>query len=193
MDNYFVWQFQKVPYACVLNDFTGFKAKNTLFHGTSLAKSFPSDAAFHMDPDFPKNLLLTDNLLNSDSAMVVSAKLADALRAQNVAKLEYLPVKIIDHKGKVASKDYSILNPLELVDCIDREKSKFRPSRILPEEIDKFDQLVLDETRIPEDRLLFRMKGFNDIALASKSLVDVLTKGNFTGLGWMPVSKYPRG
>jgi hypothetical protein len=193
MDNYFIWQFKSVQYACVLNDFTGFSAKNTLFHGISLTKSFPTDAAFHMDPDFPKNLLLTDNMLNSDSAMVVSAELADALRAQKVSKLEYLPVAIIDHKGKVASKNYSILNPLDLVDCIDREKSEFRPSRILPGEIDKFDKLVLDEARIPEDRPLFRMKGFNDIALASRALVDVLTKGNFTGLGWMPVSKYPRG
>ena len=180
-----------MPYACVLNDFTGVDKKFMLFEGASLAKSFSRDAAFHMDPDFPKNLLLTDNLVNVDSCMVVSARLADALRAHKIAKLEYLPVKIIDHKGKVASKDYFILNPLDLVDCINRKKSKFRSSLIFPENIEKFEKFVIDESRIPEDRPIFRLKGFSYMALASKSLVDALTKGQFTGLEWLPVSKYP--
>ena len=191
MDNYLIWNFQSAPHACVLKDFTGFKAKNTLFHGVSLAKTFPRDAAFHMDPDFPTDLVLTDNMLNSDSCMVVSAKLADALRTQSVAKMEYLPVSIIDHKRKVASKDYFILNPLELVDCIDRKKSKFSESDIIPGDIDSFEKLVLSESRVPEGRTLFRMKGFADIAVAAKSLADALAKGKFTGLGWLPTSKYP--
>src|SRR5215475_10874348 len=66
MDNYFIWQIQRVPHQCVLNAFTGVSKKYTLFQGIPLSKSFSPDAAFHMDPDFPKDLLLTDNMLNSD-------------------------------------------------------------------------------------------------------------------------------
>ncbi|OLB14577.1 MAG: hypothetical protein AUH10_03720 [Gammaproteobacteria bacterium 13_2_20CM_66_19] len=191
MSNYVIWIFQSVPHACVLQNLVGFDDSNTLFHGTPLAKTFPSKVAFHMNPDFPTDLLLTDNLLNSDSCMVVSSKLADALRARNVSKLEYLPVSIVDHKGKVASKDYYILNPLELIDCIDRKKSKFRESRITPGRIAKFEKLVIDETRIPPDRSLFRMQGYPSIALASKALADDLIRGNFSGLGWLALNKYP--
>jgi hypothetical protein len=191
MNNYVIWKFETVPYACVLQDFTGFEDSNKLFHGIALSKVFPRNAAFHMNPDFPKDLLLTDNLLNSNSCMVVSAKLTDALRARNVNKLEYLPVSIIDHKGKAASKDYFILNPLELVDCIDRQKSVFRESRVKPGRIAKFEKLVIDEASIPADRQLFRMKDYPNVGVASKTLADELTREKFTGLGWTAIDEYP--
>jgi hypothetical protein len=191
MDNYVIWNSEPVPHECVLKDFTGFDATNTLFHGIPLAKAFPPGAAFHMDPDFPNDLLLTDNLLNTDACMVVSSRLADALKMQGVEHLEYLPVRIIDHKGKVASKDYFVLNSLELVDCIDREKSKFTENAIVPGRISRFEKLVIDESRIPADRPLFRMKDFARIALATKALANALNREKFAGLGWLPISEYP--
>lgn len=193
MDNFVIWQFQSVPHACLLKNLTGVDQRYTLFKGIPLAQSFAKDAAFHMDPDFPKDLLLTDNMANPLSCMVVSKRLADGLRDEKVDRLEYLPVSIIDHKGKVASKDYFILNPLEPVDCIDRKNSKFKASAILPDEITRFEKLVIDESAVPGGRKIFRMKGFGNIALVAKTLADSLKKGNFTGLGWRDVSKYPKG
>lgn len=193
MNNFVIWQFQSVPHSCLLKNLTGVDQKYTLFKGIPLAQSFSKDAAFHMDPDFPKDLLLTDNLANPLSCMVVSARLAGGLRDNRVEHLEYLPVAIVDHKGKVASKDYFILNPLDLVDCIDRKKSKFKASAILPDEITRFEKLVIEESAVPEGRQLFRMKGFGNIALVGKTLADSLAKGKFTGLGWRDISKYPKG
>jgi hypothetical protein len=135
--------------------------------------------------------LLTDNVDNTDSCAVVSAKLAAVLRARPVAKMEYLPVSIIDHKGKVASKDYFILNPLELVDCIDRKKSKFREDDMVPGDIEKIFNLVLDEKRIPKDRGVFRVKGFAEMTLASRDLADELTAAKFVGLRWVPAKGNP--
>jgi hypothetical protein len=115
------------------------------------------------------------------------------LRAHKVDHIEYLPVSIIDHQGNVLSNEYFILNPLQLVDCIDREQSKFTASRIQPDEISRLDKLVIRESAVPKDQQLFRMQGFGNIALVAKPLADSLAKGNFTGLTWQPVDKYPKG
>ena len=192
MPNYVIWNVDKqVPHACVLKKFVGFSADNTLRHGVPLENKFPRGVAFHMSPDFPTNLLLTDNLRNTDSCAVVSAKLAAALRARPVAKMEYLPVSIIDHKRKVASKDYFILNPLELVDCVDRKKSKLREDDMVPGDIERIFDLVLDEKRIPKDRDVFRVKGFAQMTLASCELADELTAAKFVGLRWVPAEGNP--
>jgi hypothetical protein len=59
-DEYFVWQYRTVPHACVLNRFSGLDDSFRLRQGVPLLDGFPSDVAFHMDPDFPNNLLLVD-------------------------------------------------------------------------------------------------------------------------------------
>jgi hypothetical protein len=83
---------------------------------------------------------------------VVSKKLRDAIASRKPEHVEYLRVSIIDTLGRVLSTDYSIMHPTEPVDCIDRERSDFKESRIKPGRISRFKKLVIDESRIPPDR-----------------------------------------
>jgi len=190
-DVYFVWQYRTVPDACVLNRFSGLDDSFRLRQGVPLLDGFPSDVAFHMDPDFPNNLLLVDNLLNSDRAMVVSPTLRDWLEKRRIPKVEYLPVSIIDHRGRVASADYAIVHPIDPVDCIDRERSEFSESRITPGQISRFRKMVIDDGRVPADRQIIRLHGFWGATLVRADLVEALSAGRFSGLGFLPVSEYP--
>jgi uncharacterized protein DUF1629 len=190
--DYLVWKYQPVPGACILQDLDGFEDTFRLAQGEPLAATFPADVRFHMNPDFPNDLLLADNLENTDLCLVVSAKLREALEKRKLSHVEYLPVSIINHRGRVASKDYSIVHPLNPVDCIDRDKSVFKESRIIPGRIDRFKKLVVNKARIPEDRTLFHMKDFSDIAVVRNDLAKALDAERFRGLGWQPLAQYPR-
>jgi hypothetical protein len=189
-DNYLIWTYKSVPSACVLNEFTGVEDTRRLQEGEPYGDEFPSDAAFHMHPDYPNDLLLVDNALNSDHLRIVSPRLRDFLKKQKLTKVEYLPVSIIDHRRRVASKDYSIVHALDPVDCIDRAQSDFKESRLVPGRISRIKKLVLDESRIPAGRPLFGLKDFGLIALVRSDLAKKLDAEGFSGLGWTAVPKY---
>jgi hypothetical protein len=117
--------------------------------------------------------------------------LRDWLVKRQIPKVEYLPVSIVDHRGRVASADYVIVHPVEPVDCIDRERSEFSESRITPGQISRFSKMVIDEARVPADREIFRLQGFWGATLVRAGLVRDLSAAGFSGLSFLPVSNYP--
>ena len=190
-DNFLIWKYKSVDGACVLKDLRGLEKTFRLNNGTPLAAGFPGDVAFHMHPDFPTDLLLVDNLLNSDMVIVASKRLQDCVRAQSPSEVEYLPVKIIDHKGRIASKDYAIIHPVRPVDCIDKQHSVFETNPIDPDDIETLEKLVIDEAKIPADRRLFRMQGFWGMTLVRNALAAAIAAGGFSGVEFLSIDDYP--
>ena len=191
-DRYAIWDYKSEPHAAVLKRLTGLDDEFRLQEGTRLQKGFPDDVAYHMHPDFPNDIALVDNMLNLENVLVASARLTAAIKKRKPARVEYLPLAIIDHKKRKASKDYFIIHPVDPVDCIDRERSVYKEDDIIPGGIDSFKRLVLDESRIPPDRQLFKLQGFWDITLVRRDLADTLDAENFTGLTWQRIQDYPR-
>jgi hypothetical protein len=189
--SYVIWKYKHVRSAVVLKKMTGLEDVYRLKDGVPLVEELSGPVSFHMHPDFPNDLLLLDNVRNIDKAAVTSRRLKEAIESRNIPHLEYLPVTIVDHKRRAASKDYFIVHQLEPVDCLDREESDFVMSDIVPDEVDTVRKLVLDEKRIPGDRQIFRLKGFGDIILVRRDLADVLSAGPFTGLTWLDIRNYP--
>jgi hypothetical protein len=60
-----------------------------------------------------------------------------------------------------------------------------------PGEISLCQKLVLDESRIPADRKLFRPKGYAALAIVAKDVADTLSPDDFIGLRWLPVGGNP--
>jgi hypothetical protein len=189
--NFVIWKYRALDGACVLQDLRGLDQTFRLNNGTSLQQGFPGDVSLHMNPDFPNDLLLTDNLLNSDMIIVASAKLKALIDSRQPAKVEYLPVRIIDHKERVASADYFIVHPVDPVECIDENQSEYKTKRNDPGSIRSISRLVLDETRIPADRSLFRLKRFWDITLVRRDLADAISAAGTTSVEWLELSGYP--
>jgi hypothetical protein len=191
-DKYVIWKYQSEPFAAVLKKLTGLEKIFRLQDGTHLQEGFPGNVAYHMHPDFPNDLVLVDNMLNLDKILVTSTRLKQAIESRGAPNIEYLPLAITDHKGRQASKDYFVLHPVDPVDCIDREHSVFEEDMILPGDIESFKRLVIDETRVPADRQLFRLRGFWDITLVRRDLAEALDQEKFTGLTWQRIQDYPR-
>lgn len=189
--NYVICKYKSEPHGCVLGDLAGLEDDYRLNDGTPLAEGFPTDVAFHMHPDYPNDILLTDSLLNSNLLIVGHQRLADFLKQRNIPELEFLPVGIIDHKGRKSAENYFVIHPTHPIDCLDKANSIFSNSFILPENISSIDRLALDESRIPKDRQVFRLKGFWNIALFRRDLAADLDREGFSGLGWLEISDYP--
>jgi hypothetical protein len=187
-----MWRYAAADGAVVLQEFAGVSEKYPLHDGEPLAAGFPADAAFHMHPDFPTNLLLQDCVLNSDMCIVVSERLKQALEALAPPLVEYLPVAIIDHKGRKLPQPFFIVHPVDPVDCIDRDASGAEMDEILdPDSIESVQQMVLDESRIPDGRSLFRLKHYWGAVVARRELADALSAGGFSGLRWLELDQYP--
>lgn len=180
--SYLIWSADPSGNFCTLEAIRNFDNPFLLTDGTPLADGFPEDAAYHMNASFPKDVKLPDNVQNNNGIPIVSKRLKEFLEAQDLGDVEYLPVTIVNHKGRVASPDYFILNPLTVLDVIDFEQSEVRWSAVKPDVIASASELVIDESKVPDGVRMLRPKSFAGVVMVDDGLVEELEAEDFTGL-----------
>jgi hypothetical protein len=151
-----------------------------LNRGVSRSAGWPTDVASKMNERFPKDIALADSM-DATGVTVISRKLKDFLVAADVKNVEFLPLKIMNHKGKVAADDYSIVNPVGLVDCIDTQASGAKFNALKPDMMLSCKQLVLKADQIPSDAVIFRPKSMPTIILMQAALAKKLTSAKYSG------------
>jgi hypothetical protein len=177
---------------CVLNYIEGFEDDYKLFIGVSVAHEWPNDVSLRMDPDFKKQIKLSDHLLNPSNVIVASKRLREFLQEKEVPNIEYLPVTILNHKNRLASSEYCIANLVTTQDCIDISKSGVTWNIINPDYITSIKQLVIDETKIDNDAVLFRAKHLKTAIFIRKDLARQIRDGGFSGIRFWEVSDFRR-
>ena len=130
---------------------------------------------------FPKDIGLADHLDNEESCLVVSKQLKKFLESKITSPIEYLSVTIFNHKNQVASNEYFIVNPLNVVDCINLEESEVEWNSLDSEDIDDLEELVFDEGKIDDNMLIFRAKYLDGCIFVHEDLVKEIKKQGFTG------------
>ncbi len=170
------------PGVCRLGALQGIKDTFELLRGISRAEDFPSDAYFVMDPNFVEDLLLEDFLWNSNGVLVVSERARELLAAHVEEELEFLPVKIINHKGREEGAPYFLANVLNYQDCIDESESKVRVNKINPARFSSIHKLVVDEEKLEGAPQLFRLKKYPPLALFRRTLAQTVSDKGLTGL-----------
>jgi hypothetical protein len=189
--DFVIWRNRPEPDVCVLAELRGIDDPYRLNDGTPLACSFPSGVTFTMDPDHADDDKLGDSLLNTDMVLVVSDRLDRFLREHAGPFVEHLPVGIVDHRGRQLGDPYFVAHPIEPVDCFDRAQSIFEPSLINSEDIDQVEKLVVDQSRIPSGRVLFRMTGLWDVTLVHRDLADAIERAAYTGVEFIEIDEFP--
>jgi hypothetical protein len=185
MSNYVISKAVAGTKLCVLETVDGFEDSLDIIRGVSLAVR-PQGVRFHMDPNFPKQVEVPDWVKNLPNAIVVSRRLKDFIAAAQ-PDVQYVPIQILDTKGRVASIDHFALNPLPLVDAIDRAKSEIDWNPIDPELIAACTTMVLDESRIPSGMRLFRLKHYPSKILFARELAQAIKQSGFTGIKFIEV------
>ncbi|EYF06841.1 imm11 family protein [Chondromyces apiculatus] len=174
---------------CKILEIEGVEKSFELAEGVSRATGWPDDAQCQMDPNRPKDIALADSLLGA-KLVVVSAKVKRALDDAHSKNVEFLPIKIINHKGRVASDEYFVLNPLEICDCIDVQQSNVEWNDLDPEAICACDALILKESAVPESLSVFRLKHWKNLIVIRRSLAESMLSQGLTGLNFLEPEEY---
>jgi hypothetical protein len=189
---YVVWKSLPVGNACMLDDVENVEKSSGLPRGVPFVAKFPADAVMHMTDRHKKDTALTDDISSFSSLKVCSPRIVDFLRKKQLKNLEFLPITILDHKDKVASKDYCIVHPIHPQDALDLDKSQPKYNPIMKTEISDVAQLVLDPARIDPEVRLFRLKAFIFPVLLEKSIADEMAGMGLKGPLFKPLSEYRR-
>lgn len=188
---YFVWKYQHRPGLCsfaALRNVDSDVVRGLTF-GESVAKLFPADASFRMRPEKSRDVKLGDQPHNIHGMLIASPALCECLKAAEVTQVEYLPVKLINHKGKVVSEEYSIINPTRIVDAIDQDASRFKWNA-LDSEAMIVSELVLDPARLKSRDRIFRLKHKLAPIVVRGDLAESIENGNFVGPYMQPLADY---
>ncbi len=154
------------PYPRVL------KAKSYKFtFGEPISADYPEDASVTMDPK-KQGIQLPDLIGNYNRMLVVSQRFKEALASVNTGKIEFLPLTIINHKGRIASTDYFIINSLEIWDVADRDASEIE---YFEGDVVSVDELVIDHQKAKKAPDIFRLEEDPTFLLFNENLLDALS------------------
>jgi len=158
--------------------------------GVPLKDWFPSDAVYPMSPEFPRARKLYALQSNALGLLVISKELKAVFDSVGCDNIEYLPISILNHRGKLASSDYSIANVLHPMDAMDRKNSIYKMNPLLPTQVNMLSKLVLLEDRIPPERHLFRLTNAPRVYLVTETLKRAVEKKKLDGMLFIPVEEF---
>lgn len=190
--DYVFWKTKTEPGYCVCTALQGFDEEFLIAYGQSVAEQFPEDTFYKMSNEFPKDIQLADAIDNYDSYLLVSPRLGAFIKNEVNGDIEFLPTKILNHKGRVASDEYLIVNVLDIHDAIDLDQSEVKWNRIDPDKITKFRKLVLKEDRIPLECQMLRLKHFPNRVLVQRDLAEAIQDQGFTGVSFVETEGFKR-
>ena len=186
-----VWGAARVEGACSLAELSGLDREHRLTRAVPLAAEWPSDVRYAMDRFSPKDMVLLDSVRNTKRILVVSKRLADFAAEHGGPGIEYLPVEIIDHKKRPVRDPYFILHVVGLHDCLDLDKCKPVWSEIATEKADEMKKFVLDPSKLPSDRKIFRPRYYIYPVLVQRALARAIDAAGFTGIRWVEPAELP--
>lgn len=117
---------------------------------------------------------------NADAMLILAGRAVEVVLSHEVGDVEVVPITLHDHKGRVHSEDYSIVNPIGSFDCLDLEKSECK--RHDDGEIYRILNYVLASNKLEGLPHLFRPSAMPDNYFFSEAVVEHLKKEGCTNL-----------
>jgi hypothetical protein len=141
--------------------------------GEPMGADYPADARWRMSDDY-KGIKLPTLIGCLDSILVLLKPAMEILRETGVA-MECLPFTLLNHKGRVASEDYFIVNPLGSVECLDLAKSdiEWMDDQVGGDVIHVY-ECVLDAKKMSAIPAVFRVKEDPSIIILNETVAERL-------------------
>jgi hypothetical protein len=190
MSRFVVLDWEPGEYAAEVTVIENVEDDFELLRGVPRLSNWPKDATFRMDDDFPDDVQLEDVMRTGQRLILASERLKTFLAERAPRNNEFLPVVILNHKGRRVREPYWIVHQIHLQACIDEARSSFDVNDINPELILDIERLVVDDTRVPSDVRLFRMARYPLIPVLDRSLADEIGAAGFSGMRFDPLDDY---
>lgn len=116
---------------------------------------------------------------NVSSMLIVSSPVKEIINQHMESYVEYHQFQLLDHKGRVHSEDYWIVNPLQAYDYLHLEESDIDFEN---GEVDTVWEMVLDKSKMKDAPHLFRVlptKGYYYISETLKNALEEINVTNF--------------
>jgi hypothetical protein len=154
-----------------------------LLTGEPIAAEYPEDARIYMSKESP-GIKLSSVLGNTKNFLMVARDLKEVVEKHCGDKVEYLPFTLYDHRKRVHSKDYFILNPLGTFDCLDLKKSDIVWGKSDPTRISLIEEHVLDRKKMKNAPQLFRVAQSPTDYILGVELATEIHERKFTNIWW---------
>ena len=152
--------------------------------GIRMADSYPAGYKFSMSSDVP-GLIVPDVINNALGYFMTSAKLKELLAQRATVEIEYLRFTLLNHKGRVASDQCFIANPIGTVDCVDPERTEGRPDALNPGQYSRIKKLFLLDDKIPPSQNLFRIASLPSVLVIRDDLKKDMEAAGITGANFV--------
>lgn len=150
-----------------------------LWKGKSIIKHLPKNPSIYLNKDL-SGLQLCSFIGNTKSYLVVETKMKDVILEYRKEKMEIFSFTLYNHKKRVHSTDYWIVNPLETFDCLNRIASDFAyydDGRIM-----HVKTFVFDPEKLQHAPNLFRIPEMPYRFFISQVLAKAFQKHEFTNI-----------
>lgn len=143
-----------------------------LVKGEAAKAYYPSDASLQLKDKYA-GIKLSSLLGNTEGYLVLHEEAVALVQAAVPSGIEYLPLRIIGHNGRVLSDAYYIVNPLGTYDVLhpSSEVEYFDDAKDLVVGIDR---IVLDAKAAGAAPALFRLKEDPFVLILQEALADTL-------------------
>jgi hypothetical protein len=147
--------------------------------GKPVQEFFPQDPVIRMSESEPG--IVTRSLLgNYYSYLIVSSAMKKVIEAHTEGvPIEYLGFSLINHKGRVHSTDYVIVNPLGARDCIDFDASDIQ---YLGTDIVRIHKRVLSRSKLAGAPNLFRIERDDQSYVVAEPLAEAFKAAALTNV-----------
>jgi hypothetical protein len=138
--------------------------------GEHASHIYPPDARVKMSSKFG-GMELADFVSNTRGLLIVHKRVKEVIESINSGPTEFLPLAIFNHKGRLASADYYVVNPLGTWDVLDLNASDIQWS---DGDVVALREIVLDREKMRNAPDLFRLKEDTSWYLISKRIASRL-------------------
>ncbi len=181
---YCTWAYESVPGAASFRTLSSRELSRDIDKGVSVAGRWPDDMSLRMNAERPKDILLVDSPFNIESVLVASPALRDFLQRQELPDLEFLPLQLLDHKGRVASDEYVVVQCCRVIDCIDQSQSVFEWDGLDEPSMEGVEKAVFDPTKLAADNRMFRPKYVPAEYVVREDLAQKLLNAGFDSVAF---------
>lgn len=162
-----------------------------LSEGEPLGDEYPGidETKWYMEKKYP-GIKLPSLIGNVSNVVVVHRELKDVFEAAQVPT-DYVQFTLYNHKNRVASRDYFIINVLGTFDCLNYNESKIKYSKEAPGKVISVKRMVFDRRKLEQAPDIFRVKEEPETIVISQRLVGPLQKLNPTNVYLHVVEQAP--
>jgi hypothetical protein len=154
--------------------------------GSPMGDQYPEDVELVMSKKYP-GVRLGSLLGNTLGYLIVDGEMRKTIEAHSAgAEIEYLPFTLRDPKGRVRSEDYTIVNPIGVVDCLNLDASEViyldEPGDEYHGSVVDVETYVLDPKKLEGAPALFRVKERPDAYVVNEKLAKAFEKSGFANV-----------